>query len=303
MGVHNLVVGLNGSGKTLYTVAAKLLPLSTATISYKGKDIPRRLCVGGIPSLAIPHEVVEVPEIDPETFEDTYGSIVRERGDPPVRFVRLEVVNSKTGMRGYVKCEEGEPNAEPMLWTALCWWAWCEPGDVIVLDECQRLFRPMASGRKVPRFISRLETARHYGVEFIYLTQYPALLHSNVRSLVGPIEDISRVFGSSRVLVREWDRMGDFGKKQLCTTHRWKHDKKAFGLYKSSELHTNFRQRLPLAVWGMAGGFAALLGIGGLIWHRLHQRFEPSAPVAIAAPLAGGGVGSGGGAAMAHRKR
>jgi len=278
MGVHTLVTGLNGAGKTLYTVATKLRPLSEATIKYQGVDIPRRLVIGGIPDLLIPHELMEVPEIDPETFVDEWATVIRERGQPVVRFVRRVTVNEKTGAQGYVAATEDETGAEPMVCTALNWWAWCQPGDVIVIDECQRLFRPMASGRRVPKFIARLETARHYGVEFIYLTQHPQLLHVNVRNLVGPHEDVRRIFGTHRVMVYQWDKVSNPDRINKATGRIWKHDKSAYGLYKSSELHTKFSQRLPVAVFAVVLGFVALLVLAWVIRGRMAERFSPPKP-------------------------
>lgn len=275
MGVHSLVTGLNGAGKTLYTVATKLKPLSEATINYQGRDIPRRLVIGGIPDLLIPHELMEVPELDPESFYDEWATVERERGQDAVEFVRKEG-------KGYVACAAGDQGAEPIVCSALNWWAWCQPGDVIVIDECQRLFRPMASGRRVPKFISRLETARHYGVEFIYLTQHPQLLHVNLRNLVGPHEDVRRIFGSSRVMVYLWDKCSNPDRIAKATGRMWKHDKAAFGLYKSSELHTKFGQRMPAAVFGVVLGLVLLLVMAWVLRERLSERFgeQPAKPAA-----------------------
>lgn len=174
MGVHSLVTGLNGAGKTLYTVATKLRDVPNQTIEYRGEKINRRLVVGGIRDLLIEHEMMDVPELDPESWRDEWADKKREPGTEPV---------------------------DDVLCTILNWWLWCKPGDVIVVDECQRVFRPMPSGKRVPMFINKLETARHYGVEFIYLTQHPQLLHVNVRKLCGPHEDVRRIFGSNRVMV------------------------------------------------------------------------------------------------------
>lgn len=294
MGVHTLVTGLNGAGKTLYTVATKLRPLSEATINYQGRDIPRRLVIGGIPDLLLPHELMEVPEIDPETFFDEWATVIRERSQPPVRFVRRTTVHDKSGAQGYVACEEEDQGAEPIVCSAVNWWAWCMPGDVIVIDECQRLFRPMASGRRVPKFIARLETARHYGVEFIYLTQHPQLLHVNVRNLVGPHEDVRRIFGTHRVMVYQWDKVSNPDRIAKATGRIWKHDKSAYGLYKSSELHTKFSQRLPFAVFGVVIGVVALGVLAWVIKGRMADRFgnHQAGQQHAAGALGSAGVGS-----------
>jgi len=284
MGVHNLVTGLNGHGKTLYVVATKLRPLVDATVEYNGRQVPRRIMNGGIPELLLEHELVEVPEIDPETFVDEWATVIRKPGQPPVRLVRKVVVNSKSQAEGYVVAAEDDAEAVPLVCTALNWWAWCEPGDVIVIDECQRLFRPMASGRRVPKFVAQLETARHYGVEFIYMTQHPQLLHVNVRNLVGPHEDVRRIFGFSRCMVYQWDKVSNPDRINKATGKIWKHDKTAFGLYKSSQLHLDFRQRLPFALWVLVPALVALVVLGVVIKRRMTDRFSGAQPVAAAAP-------------------
>lgn len=273
MGVHNLVTGLNGHGKTLYVVATKLRPLADATVTYKGQQIPRRLINGGIPELLLEHELMEVPVIDPELFVDEWATVIRKPGMPPVRWVRKVVINPKTQAMGYVTCDETDEGAEPLVYTALNWWAWCEPGDVIVIDECQRLFRPMASGRRVPQFIAQLETARHYGVEFIYMTQHPQLLHVNVRNLVGPHEDVRRIFGTSHVMVYQWDKVSNPDRINKATGRKWKHDRTAYGLYKSSELHNKFSMRLPLAAFVL---IPALLFIAYCVWRYQTSHPDPA---------------------------
>lgn len=287
MGVHNLVTGLNGHGKTLFVVATKLRPLADQTVNYKGRDIPRRLVNGGIPELLLDHELMEVPEIDPEVFVDEWATVLRNPSDPPIQFVRRVVVNSKSQALGWVACGPDDDGAEPNICTAVNWWTWCAPGDVIVIDECQRLFRPMASGRRIPKFIAQLETARHYGVEFIYMTQHPQLLHVNVRNLVGPHEDVRRIFGTARCMVYQWDKVSNPDRINKATGRMWQHDKTAYGLYKSSQLHNKFSMRLPLAAFVL---IPALIGTGyffwWLVWGRSHHAPAPGAPAAVSTAAA-----------------
>lgn len=278
MGVHSLVTGLNGAGKTLFVVATKLREVGEQTIEYRGETVKRRIVQGGINGLLIEHELMYVPklEIDPETFVDEWKGHVREPGEPPVADVPCEVFN---------------------------WWLWCKPGDLIVVDECQRVFRPMPSGRRVPMYISKLETARHYGVEFLYLTQHPQLLHQNVRRLVGPHEDVRRIFGSSRVMIHQWDRVSDPGRIKQATSRPWKHDKSAYGLYRSAELHYKFNQRLPMAVWALLLGVVMLGVLGWMAFGRGTKMFHPgpAAPAsAPAVPVPGAEAAAAGGAPVAR---
>jgi len=265
-GVHSLVTGLNGHGKTLYTVAEKLRPLVGKKLKYTRPDgveveVERRLMIGGIKDLLLPHLIVDVPRIDPESWKDEWANHKREPGDPPL----------------------------DVLHTAVNWWCWCMPGDVIVIDECQRLFRPMASGRRVPMFIEKLETARHYGVQFVYITQHPQLVHTNVRSLAGPHEHVRRMFGSSTTMIYQWDHCTHPDKIKSATRKAWRHSKAAFGLYKSAEVHTRFAQRLPLAVFAVIGSLVALVALGFFLKDRMAKRFggeSEAASVQLAAKKA-----------------
>lgn len=246
-GVHTLITGLNGQGKTLYLVGEVMRGLVKETLEIElGRRVPRRLCVSGIRGLVIEHQVIDAPPTDPEKYVDTWRDQVREPGFPVVPDVHRMVQN---------------------------WWLWCEPGDVIVVDECQRVFRPFAAGRRIPMFIEKLETARHYGVQFVYVTQHPSLLHTNVRNLVGPHWHIARVLGGVRTVVYEWPVATNPDRTKSATKRFWKHDKSAFGLYESSQLHTKFGQKIPFAVFGLVGGLAVL---GGAAWF-LKERLFPSA--------------------------
>jgi zona occludens toxin len=249
-GVHSLVTGLNGHGKTLYAVSEKLRPLIGKKLKYTNHEgleveVERRLMIGGIKDLLIPHQIIDVPRIDPEQWRDDWAGERREPGQPA-----LDVPHLATN-----------------------WWCWCEPGDVIVIDECQRLFRPMASGRKVPMFIEKLETARHYGVQFVYITQHPQLIHTNLRSLVGPHEHVRRMFGSSTTMIYQWDHCTHPDKIKTATRKAWRHSKAAFGLYKSAEVHTKFSQRVPFAVFALVGALVSLVVLGFFLKDRMAKRF------------------------------
>lgn len=297
MGVHSLVTGLNGAGKSLYSVSTKLAPLvetdddgkRKVSIAYRGRDIPRRLVVGGIPQLLLEHELMDVPEIDPDDWVDLWRKVDRRGGEPPVRWVVKR--NGAKEADYYEACDEDDSNAEPVVCSFVCWWLWVEPGDYVVVDEAQRVFRPLASGKRVPRFIARLETARHYGIELLYMTQHPQLLHANVRALCGPHEDVQRIFGSGSVMVCLWERTSSPGATAKATKRIWRHDKKAFALYKSSELHTKFSQRKPLAVWVLPIAVVALGVLGWKAWTGVNRSVSPSVPSAsLAASAPGGGT-------------
>ena len=55
---------------------------------------------------------------------------------------------------GWIELENGED------------WYNCPDGSIVIIDECQRVFRPRATGAHVPKYVSRFETHRHQGLEY-----------------------------------------------------------------------------------------------------------------------------------------
>lgn len=222
-----LITGTPGAGKTLMCVSRVLRPMVGAKVAdLEGVEHERRLCIGGITDLLLPHESVTVRPFDPERGAEPSDGRERKPGDPPLADVEM--------------CGHN-------------WWQWCQPGDVIVIDECQRLFRPMASGRKLPLFIAMLETHRHYGVDFVLITQHPQLIHGNVRSLIGKHRHVRRLFGGLQRMVYEWDQCSAVDRRRDANATPWRPDKSAYQLYKSAEIHTKsaFSIPLPLIVAGV----------------------------------------------------
>lgn len=127
------------------------------------------------------------------------------------------------------------------------------PKSVVVIDEAQRVFRPLPSGARVPPEVAAFETRRHTGADFVLVTQFPHLLHANVRKLVTRHIHIHDTFLGRYTL--EWVGVGDPESKasrELATRKRYKPPKKAFGLYKSAEAHTKIKRNYPWYMYAMA---------------------------------------------------
>lgn len=139
-----------------------------------------------------------------------------------------------------------------------------QPGDVVVIDEVQRLWRPRAAGSKVPDDIAKLETHRHLGVDFVLITQHPMLLDQNVRRLVGRHMHVRRIFGAGAALLYEWDHASEPGRTKDATSRSFRYPRSAFSLYKSAEVHTKQRMRKPLYLFApvVAAGLIAWFGPG-----------------------------------------
>jgi len=134
-------------------------------------------------------------------------------------------------------------------------------GSIIVIDECQRHFRPRGTGTNVPAYVSAMETHRHKGYDIFLITQHPMLLDQNIRRLVGQHFHLVRKFGLQRATVHEWGSCHEITQRNLLTAVRrqYSYSKEVFALYKSAELHTH-KRRLPKRVIFLA--FTPLIIIG-----------------------------------------
>jgi zona occludens toxin len=207
-----LITGTPGSGKTLYAVSTTLQKLAAEEITTPdGEIIKRRLVVDGIRALLLPHDLM------------------------------AKLVQNQAGE--WVP-EDIEAHG---VWN---WFEWCKPGDVIVIDEVQRHWRPRGMNTKPHPSVQLLETHRHYGVDFVIITQNPMLLDQNIRRLVGRHQNIRRLWGMGRCVVYDWDGcQTNINSTKGSAISFFTYKKKDFELYHSAELHTKQRQKFPLILW------------------------------------------------------
>lgn len=144
-------------------------------------------------------------------------------------------------------------------------------GALIVIDECQRWFRPRANGSAVPESVARMETHRHQGHDLVLITQGPMLIDSNIRKLVEFHQHAYRVSGSKFRTILEWNGCCDTpAPSQTHTTANKKNSRlnsDMFQYYQSATIHTD-KFRFPtkivltavLAVSMTAFGATSFLG-------------------------------------------
>lgn len=149
-------------------------------------------------------------------------------------------------------------------------WYECPPRSIIVIDECQRVFRPRSVGKDVPEHVSRLETHRHQGVDIVLITQHPLLTDTAVRRLVGKHLHVVRKFGTQAATIHEWASVRDncdkpAGRKDSIK-HHWKYDKKVYGYYKSAEVHT-VKASIPKRVFVMCALPVLIIAMIGFAVH------------------------------------
>ena len=180
--------------------------------------------------------------------------------------------------------------------TMQTWHKWAPTGAILVIDECQRVFRPRPSGSKVPDYVAELETHRHRGIDIFLLTQHPRLVDVNVRSLIGHHCHISKTnLGVRRMF--EWERCGDPTSKtdvEGAVKSVYTLDKKAFGVYKSAEEHTKIRTKLSRTVYAFPIVLLIVIVAAWSSytrWQRLNAEEAQTQPAPVAAPAASPAAG------------
>lgn len=177
-----------------------------------------------------------------------------ERDNRPVYYSGIQDVK----ITGWIELKD------PSLWYE------CPPNSIILIDECQRLFRVRQNGSAVPRCVAELETHRHLGVDLYLITQHPMLIDTNIRRLVNQHLHMVDVFGSGITRVNLFRGCKDYPEKSVkdADVTDWKHDKSIYGLYKSAEFHTKKKQ-IPKQVYlFFAIPFVlAVLGYVGYGWY------------------------------------
>jgi zona occludens toxin (predicted ATPase) len=115
-------------------------------------------------------------------------------------------------------------------------WMECPEDAIIVIDECQRIFRPRGSGAKVPEFISGLETHRHKGFDIFLITQHPMLMDADDRRLAKQHWHICRKFGMQRATVLQFESCKEqpLSHTAIARCFEWKYPKEVFKYYKSA---------------------------------------------------------------------
>lgn len=156
-------------------------------------------------------------------------------------------------------------------------WHTCPTGSIVLIDECQRVFRPRGNGSAVPEHVAKLETHRHSGIDLVVITQHPMLIESNVRRLVGRHFHVMRNFGLKSATVHEWASTKESCDKSRADSvkHIFSYPAQSFDWYKSAELHT-YKARIPAKLWFF---FALPIILGAIIYGMVQwQKSRVSVP-------------------------
>lgn len=233
-----LITGVPGSGKTLYAISKLLRGYIGATVDRTNPDgsietIPRILYTN-INGLLIEHEQI----LGTGEWRQV-NKVWMFEGENP----------------------KGLHN----------WHEWAKPGAIICYDEFQKSWPPRPNGAPVPPDIQTLDTHRHMGVDFILITQNCMNVDRHILGLVDRHLHVRRVSNMGMAVVYEWDHASKaLLYKNSLTKSPWRYDKSVFKLYKSAELHTKQKRKLPGLVWFILFGFAG----AAYAWPTLYQRLN-----------------------------
>lgn len=147
-------------------------------------------------------------------------------------------------------------------------------GSVVIIDEAQNVFPPRSPAVKAPPLVEWLHVHRHSGIDIILITQMPQRIDKHVRDLVGAHYHIHKT--PLGIFMRYfWDYCANNPRSEFANARPevYKLDKKAFGLYKSAEIHTKVKTPksrvlyiIPIALVLFALcfylGYKLLLGLG-----------------------------------------
>lgn len=169
-------------------------------------------------------------------------------------------------------------------------WAECPKGSIVVIDECQRIFRNRSLGTQPPKYVSDLETHRHLGIDLVFITQHPMLVDPAIRRLTGKHRHLVRIWGMAASTVHEWPAVRDNCDKPASRKdsdkRKFVFDKSIYKLYKSSEQHTG-KVSVPLRAKLLILA-PILIGLAGwYVYHYMQKKIHPEAELPSSAVVAG----------------
>lgn len=170
------------------------------------------------------------------------------------------------------------------------WHRWAAPGTKIYADEFQKAWPPRPNGAPVPPDIQALDTHRHMGVDFVVITQNCRNVDRHLLGLVDRHLHVRRVANMPLAVVYEWDHASvSLNYKNSMSKSPWRYPRTAYKLYKSAELHTKQKRKLPGLVWFILAGLCtaayAFPTLKGRLTDRIAGKHAEVAAVDSAQPL------------------
>ena len=132
---------------------------------------------------------------------------------------------------------------------------------VIVIDEAHR-YSPRSSNRSgFTGFVSFLKIHRHYGFDFIFITQSQKDLNIDIRNLVENHFRVNRPFGTQKSFVNHYLGAETTENKQPVkqSSKPFVLDKRFFEVYKSASIH-NYKSSIPKKYYVFIALFVIFIG-------------------------------------------
>ena len=132
---------------------------------------------------------------------------------------------------------------------------------VIVIDEAHR-YSPRSSNRSgFTGFVSFLKIHRHYGFDFIFITQSQKDLNIDIRNLVENHFRVNRPFGTQKSFVNHYLGAETSENKQPVkqSSKPFVLDKRFFEVYKSASIH-NYKSSIPKKYYAFIVLFIIFIG-------------------------------------------
>lgn len=148
-------------------------------------------------------------------------------------------------------------------------------GSLIIIDEAQRLMGTRSAATKVPQYIEALAMHRHHGLDIVLITQHPSFLDSFVRRLVQrhmhvSIKPVGRKLYEWNECVDQPDSSVNIAK---AIERTFVVPKKSFGMYKSAEVHTKPKRRIPKSLIFVVLFIPLLIGFTLYTINNMRKRF------------------------------
>ena len=170
------------------------------------------------------------------------------------------------------------------------WHVWQKSHYMIVIDEVQRIWGT-SNGTNKNEAISRLQTHRHYGLDFWLVSQSPKLIHADVRAMVGRHIHLESKWSGRKQF--EWSEARDNTLSRTDAVVRpYTLPKHIFRYYKSAEVHTTQEKRKPMAFYASILVLFVCVAFGYVINKNFHKRFSEPQKTTEVKPVEDVGTGA-----------
>lgn len=154
-------------------------------------------------------------------------------------------------------------------------------GSKIYVDEAQKGFEP--SGVKVPEHISYLSEHRHHGLDFVFISQFPFLVHQTIRALVTIHWHIRSTWKGRKIHeYPEWqERPQSQTALAMASSESYSIDPTTFNEYESASIHTKVTHKRPFIVYVVMASFILVPVLAYFSVTRIYAKTQPKPAVEI----------------------